>query len=387
MANQPIPVAAAHVDYETGTLRARTQLLDRLTHPTCIKPAAAAARSPREELFLRMQEAPGGTGFLVELRAHLLRGLREHPGWVPVEADLARALRSVFNRSRLRFVRLDAKTPEPILDKLIEYEAVHAIRNHHELRRRLEADRRCYAYFHPDWPGEPLVFTEVALTRGLSDKVQPLLDPASPIDDAAACDCAIFYSITNCQPGLRGFAFGNALILRVLDELRTELPGLRSFATLSPIPGFRSWLSAMATAAGHASRLASLVQGLDERAWSASASAAGELEALLVPLCALYLVQARHGGEPADPVARFHLGNGARLERINWMSDLSPAGLSRSAGLTANYVYQPRALARRHRAYEQRCGVCATRELQQLAQRAVRLLGRELPPANLPISA
>ena len=251
------------------------------------------------------------------------------------------ALQSVFNRELLEFRRMDRNTPVPMLNKLIHYEAVHQVDGWRDLWRRLATDRRCYAFFHPAWPGEPLVFTEVALTRGMSPKLQPLLDPTSPVVDADLCDCAMFYSISNCHRGLRGLAFGGALIGCVVDALRAELPRLTTFATLSPIPGFRPWLSDLAKSQDRLPEIATVVATLDASDWSENAQAAAELERELMPLCALYLLHIKEGTAPADPVARFHLANGARLRRVNWLSDLSPAGLRRSAGLTANYVYHP----------------------------------------------
>jgi malonyl-CoA decarboxylase len=330
-----------HVKFsaEPAALRRAAEMY--LGHPsdTTLVELQRAAEAPRQELFRRINGARGGTSFLVDLRRHLLQDLGGHPTWAAVEADLARVLKGVFNPGLLEFHHIDCETPVPVLRKLIQYEAVHEIRDWREMRRRLQPDRRCYGLFHPAWPGEPLIFTEVALTRGMSTKVQPLLDPAAPVIGADSCDCAIFYSITNCQQGLRGFALGQALIGRVVDHLRTELPRLTTFATLSPVPGFRPWLSALASSPGGSPVLAALMAKLNKSDWFADPRVSRELEAELVPLCARYLLYAKHGGEPADPVARFHLANGARLERVNWLSDMSRAGMRRSAGLTANYVY------------------------------------------------
>jgi malonyl-CoA decarboxylase len=344
-------------------------LLDRLAD-------VFAAEGRLQELFLQITEARDGPGFLVEIRRHLLQGLGAHPSWAAVEGGLIHVLKSAFNLGRLEFRRMDKHTPAPVLEKLIQYEAVHHIRGWRELRRRLEADRRCYGFFHPDWPGEPLAFTEVALTCGMSSMVQPLLDPESPVLGVDSCDCAIFYSVTNCREGLRGFALGSALIARVVDALRAELPGLRTFATLSPIPGFRTWLSALAKSPDRFPGIVTLVAKLDESGWSEDARAAAELERDLMPLCALYLLHAKEGTDPADPVARFHLANGARLRRINWLSDVSPAGLRRSAGLTANYVYHPTDLKGNVRAYATQRRVTTTRQLERLSRRAAQACDR-----------
>src|SRR5436190_4514871 len=205
-----------------------------------------AVESPRQELFRRLNMAPGGIGVLLEMRRRLLRGLADHPHWAVIETDLARLFRSWFNRGFLVLQRIDWRTSALVLEKLIQYEAVHEIQGWHDLRRRLQADRRCYAFFHPALPDEPVIFIEVALTHGMSAKVQPLLALDSPVADPASANCAIFYSITNCQEGLRGVSFGNLLIKQVAEDLGREFPRLKTFATLSPIPGFRKWLVAAA---------------------------------------------------------------------------------------------------------------------------------------------
>jgi malonyl-CoA decarboxylase len=346
-----------------------------------------AGESPRQELFLRMNAARGGMALLVHMREHLLQGLGDHGSWAAVEADLAHVLRSIFNGGLLEFHQIDCETPAPILEKLIQYEAVHAIHDWREMRRRLEDDRRCYALFHPSWPDEPVIFTELALTRGVSTKVQPILDPASPVLDPASCDAAVFYSITSCQPGLRGFSFGNGLIGRVVDELRAQLPRLRTFATLSPIPGFRSWLSGVIGSLENRSSMAALLAKVSSSGWSDDPNVAAELERDLLPLCAHYLLHTRRGDDPADPVARFHLANGARLRRINWLSDVSLAGMDRSAGLTANYLYYPTDLERNCRTYGSEHKINATRELERLSRQGASLCGPDAPARVWPISA
>src|SRR3990172_4054356 len=197
----------------------------------------------RQELFRRLNMAPGGTQALVEMRRQLLRGLKKHPAWSAIDADLLHLFRSWFNRGFLRLERIDWRTSAIVLEKLIQYEAVHAVQGWPDLRRRLEADRRCFGFFHPQLRDEPLIFIEVALTRGLSAQVQPLLDVDSLVAVPERADCAIFYSITNCQEGLRGTSFGNLLIKQVAEDLKREFPHLDTFATLSPIPGFRRWLA------------------------------------------------------------------------------------------------------------------------------------------------
>jgi malonyl-CoA decarboxylase len=329
-----------------------------------------AAEPARQELFRRINMAPGGTAALVEMRRQLAAGLAAHPDWRALDADLLHLLRSWFNRGFLRLERIDWRTSAIVLEKLIRYEAVHAIQGWPDLRRRLQADRRCYAFFHPQLPEEPLIFIEVALTRGISAKVQPLLDVASPVEDPGEANCAVFYSISNCQEGLRGISFGNFLIKQVAEDLRRELPRVRKFATLSPVPGFRAWLGEarlrLARGPKGEERLA-LIEQLERPGWQ-NAPAAAALERLLVPLCAHYLLHAKQGREPLDAVSRFHLGNGASLERIDWLGDTSVQGMSRSAGIMVNYLYRLSHVERNHERFVKEHHVEASREVERLAR-------------------
>ena len=327
----------------------------------------AAVQSPREELFQRLNLAPGGIGVLVELRGRLLRKLDQNPHWEPVVADLERLLIAWFNRGFLELRRIDWRTSALVLEKLIRYEAVHEIHGWSDLRRRLAADRRCYAFFHPALPDEPIIFIEVALTQGMSDRVQPLLDPDLPVLPAESADCAMFYSITNCQEGLRGVPFGSFLIKQVVQDLGREFPRIRKFATVSPVPGFREWV------ASHP-ELANVRAKLSQPAWWENRALSAELQQELVPWCARYLLQAKQGDalnarEPLDPVARFHLRNGARLERINWLGDISPMGMQRSAGVMVNYFYRLSDLERNHEAYTRDGEIVAASEIESLAKR------------------
>jgi malonyl-CoA decarboxylase len=329
--------------------------------------------SARQELFRRLNMAPGGTAALVALRRHLLHGLKAHPGWAAIDGDLLHLFRSWFNRGFLRLERIDWRTPAIVLEKLIEYEAVHAIAGWGDLRRRLAADRRCFAFFHPQLRDEPLIFIEVALTRGMSDKVQPLLDVASPVAEPGAADCAIFYSITNCQEGLRGTSFGNLLIKQVAEELKREFPHLNTFATLSPIPGFRRWLAQTETRVqlsmheGGEQRLA-LLAAIEQPDWH-KLEVPETLQKLLMRLCAWYLLHAKRGAEPFDEVSRFHLGNGAALERLNWLGDTSGSGMKRSAGMMVNYVYRLEDVERNHERYFAGHTVVASRAVEKLARK------------------
>jgi malonyl-CoA decarboxylase len=320
---------------------------------------------PRQELFRRLNMAPDGTHILVAMRGDALREACYAPELKAIAADLAHLFSSWFNRGFLVLRRIDWRTSAVIVEKLIPCDTVHQtqgwqIQGWHDLRRRLEADRRCYAFFHPALPEEPIIFIEVALARELAVKVQPLLDPDTPLSDPATAEWAIFYSLTNCQGGLRGVPFGSFLIEQVVDYLRQELPHIRNFATLSPVPGFRQWLG---------DNVPGAIAQLSDPQWVNDPATAADLKRSLLPVAAYYLLRGRQKGEHADPVARFHLKNGARLERLNWLGDTSPAGLERSAGLTANYVYKLADLERNHELYTREHKVRASREVEALAKR------------------
>ncbi len=320
-----------------------------------------AAEPTRQELLRRLNTAPGGTAALIAMRQDLLGHLGADPGLKPLDADLRHLLGSWFNRGFLDMRRIDWQTPAAVLEKLIAYEAVHEIQGWDDLRRRLAPDRRCFSFFHPALPNEPLIFVEVALTQGLAAAVQPLLardgDQVAEHERERAADTAIFYSISNCQDGLRGISFGNFLIKQVVEVLKRELPGLVRFSTLSPVPGFRRWLEKrLAVENADASPDEQAVAGLlvAGRWWEDS-----EAEGLRLPLtrlCAAYLTtvpEAKHGRSkgPTDPVARFHLGNGARLERINWLGNVAPRGIKESYGIMVNYLYDPEQIEANHEAF------------------------------------
>jgi malonyl-CoA decarboxylase len=327
---------------------------------------------PRQELFRRLNLAPDGTRILVAMRSQVLQESDHAARLKPIAADLAHLFTSWFNRGFLVLRRIDWRTSAVVLEKLIQYEAVHQIQGWHDLRRRLETDRRCYAFFHPALPDEPIIFIEVALTRGLSDRVQLLLDPDSSVLDPESAEWAIFYSITNCQEGLRGVPFGSFLIKRVVEDLSKEFPRIKKFATLSPVPGFRKWLSEKAPILEANPKLAlfaAAVANLDSPQWMEDPAMRIDLPRHLLPLAAYYLLHAKQNHEPMDPVARFHLKNGARLERINWLGDTSASGLQRSAGLTANYVYKLPDVERNHELYVREHKVRTSREIEALAKR------------------
>jgi len=331
-------------------------------HPARLNELHVAAESRRQELFRRLNTAPGGTRTLVQMRADLLKTLDDHPDRAIVEADLLHLFRSWFNRGFLVMQRIDWRTSALILERLIQYEAVHQIQGWDDLRRRLEKDRRCYAFFHPALPDEPLIFIEAALTPGILGYVRPLLDPQSTVEDPDAARCAIFYSITNCQAGLRGVSFGNFLIKQVVEDLSREFRRIRKFATLSPIPGFRSWLTV------HRELMSASLAALTLDGPAALAAVVDPARDEIMQLCAYYLLHAKRERAPLDPVARFHLANGARLARLNWGGDLSFAGFASSLGITANYVYRIADVEENHEAYAKDFKVVASFTLERLAR-------------------
>jgi malonyl-CoA decarboxylase len=310
---------------------------------------ADAADPTRQEVLRRMNMAPGGTAALVAMRKELLAQLKAAPELKLLDSDLRHLFASWFNRGFLELRRIDWQSPAAVLDKLIAYEAVHEIQGWDDLRRRLAPDRRCFGFFHPALPGEPLIFVEVALTEGLAAAVQPLLAPdgdeAAARARAARADTAIFYSISNCQDGLRGVSFGNFLIKQVVEELKAELPQLTQFSTLSPVPGFRRWLEKRNEPGDIA-----VLAALKTEDWWQDAAQAEALRQPLLGLCAAYLTKAPTT-KTLDPVARFHLGNGARLERVNWLGNVASRGIKESYGIMVNYLYDPDTIEANHEAF------------------------------------
>jgi malonyl-CoA decarboxylase len=327
-----------------------------------------AVESPRQELFRRLNVTPGATAMLVDLRRQILHELKSNPQFAGVDADLSHLFGSWFNRGFLKLERIDWRTPAIVLEKLIAYEAVHEISGWKDLRRRLAADRRCFGFFHPALPDEPLIFIEVALSDRVSDAVAPLLDPESAEADPARADSAIFYSITNCQQGLRGISFGNMLIKHVVEELSREFPRLKTFATLSPVPGFRAWLAELIR---NNAAIAANLAPLQNPGWHHDASLTNALRDILMPLCAYYLLQAKKDNSPLDAVARFHLGNGARLERLNWLADTSRQGVQRSACMMVNYVYRLDEVEQNHEAFVREGAIAASHGVRKLVRDCV----------------
>jgi malonyl-CoA decarboxylase len=342
--------------------------------PAEVATAKAALRRalepPRLRLLTQFTTIPDGWKFLVDLRGFLLRTRRHDKLLAAVEADLRGLLAAWFDIGLLELQSIDWNSPAMLLEKLVGYEAVHEIRSWRDLKNRLDSDRRCYAFFHPRMPGEPLIFVEVALVKGLAGSVQGLLDEKAPLLDPREADTAIFYSISNCQDGLAGISFGNFLIKRVVEVLSAEFRSLKTFATLSPIPGFRAWLD-VKLAADHSGLLsdeesASLCSAmpapageqalagiLAKRGWWREVGLRKTAEPVLLRLCAHYLlVEASDGARRArDPVAHFHLSNGARVERITALGDTSEKGAKEGATLMVNYLYDPAKIEDWHEDY------------------------------------
>jgi malonyl-CoA decarboxylase len=326
-----------------------------------------ASEPRRQELIRRLNRAPGGTGELVAMRADLLDITKDKKHLAALDRDIVHLLSSWFNRGFLVLRRIDWSSPANILEKIIRYEAVHEIRDWDDLRRRIDpVDRRCYAFFHPALLDEPLIFVEVALTESIPGAIAPLLaEDRSPVAIERA-RTAVFYSISNTQRGLGGISFGNFLIKQVVEELQRELPKLDTFVTLSPVPGFMQWLK-QASDVPVSDEGRALLGQLDTPGWTENAELSVQLRSIVEPLAAHYFLKARTPkGRLIDPVARFHLGNGARLERIDWLGDLSPKGLRESAGIMVNYLYRLDDIEKNHEAYANRDEIAASSAVKKL---------------------
>ncbi|HKS18879.1 MAG TPA: malonyl-CoA decarboxylase family protein [Bradyrhizobium sp.] len=332
----------------------------------------AAAEPRRQELIRRINLAFGGTAALVLLREELLRRRGRHPELKAVDADFVHLFSSWFNRGFLVLRRIDWSTPANILEKIIRYEAVHAIRDWDDLRNRLEpGDRRCYGFFHPQLVDEPLIFVEVALTQDMPSAISPLLDLGRPVIGGDEATTAVFYSISNTQRGLAGVSFGNFLIKQVVEDLKQELPNLSRFVTLSPVPAFAEWLARLRANDDRQILDAEMKQDLaflDRPNWWADEERTASLAPLMRWLAAYYFFHAKgRDGRPLDPVARFHLGNGARLQRLNPLGDTSAKGLQQSFGLMVNYLYDLTAIETNHEAFAEKGTVVAEASIGRLA--------------------
>jgi malonyl-CoA decarboxylase len=339
---------ATELDIHPDKVRTALESYETAPSRKTYKAFAGAAEPPRQELIRRLNQVPGATGTLVRMRADLLRLGRNVPELEALDLDFVHLFASWFNRGFLVLRAINWQSPAHILEKIIAYEAVHAIDDWGQLRRRLEPlDRRCFAFFHPSMPDEPLIFVEIALTVGIPNSIQALLAENRNATSAREADTAVFYSISNCQPGLAGISFGNLLIKQVASDLSVDLPNLRTFVTLSPIPGLSKWLAQHNTP-------------IDARA----------SETMAIP-AAHYLLHAKdHAGRPLDPVARFHLGNGAELHAVHGGADMSGNGLAQSGGAMVNYLYDLNRVVQNQELFEQTVTVIASNEVKQLASRA-----------------
>ena len=319
-----------------------------------------AAEPKRQSLLRRLNHAPGATGELVRMRRDLLRLLPEMPELARVDLDFAHLFQSWFNRGFLVLKQVTWESPARLLEKIIEYEAVHAIGDWEALRARVDPkDRRCFAFLHPAMPDEPLIFVEVALTKGIPNSVQDLLAPDRAHLDPGQADTATFYSISNCQVGLKGISFGNSLIKQVVALLQQEFPHLRNFVTLSPIPGLVAWMRDLAEQGDGAAQSCLDADHASDKAAAQSLRAFG----------ARYLLEAKDAnGRPRDPVARFHLHNGALVHEIHAQADLSARGLRQSCGAMVNYLYDLEQVEANHESYAAQHKIASTRGMRQLAR-------------------
>jgi len=371
---------------------------DALAHAGDDAAAATAAErrlrqalmAARVRLLTQLNSLPEGVKFLVDLRRDLLDVMGDDPDLKALDDDLRQLLTSWFDVGFLEMRTITWDSPASLLEKLVAYEAVHAVRSWSDLKNRLDRDRRIYAFFHPRMPAEPLIFVQVAFTHGMADSIQALLDESAPVLDPARADTAIFYSISNTQDGLRGISFGNFLIKRVVSDLAAGSPHIRTFATLSPIPGFRRWLSQTGAAAldgllaadtgdeGERVPAADILETLELPDWQTRPDLADRVKRPLMRLCALYLVQPDAKGRTRDPVARFHLGNGARVERIDWLGDTSPKGMAQSAGLMVNYLYDLTEIEENHERFAEGTVVAGSPVRALLEESTGRRLRRRL---------
>ena len=338
------------LDIDPDLLVDLAQKYQETQSPEIFKRLSEASEPRRKELFRRLNHAPGATADLVKMREQLLSLLRENPSYARTDFDFIHLLRSWFNRGFLVLRQITWDTSASILEKIVEYEAVHEIKNLEDLRRRLlPKDRRCFAFFHPSMPDDPLIFVEVALTNGVATSIQKVLSESREEIDLQGANSAIFYSISNCQEGLSGISFGNSLIKQVAQDLSREMPHLKTFVTLSPIPGLTKWIKD---------------EGLEKLV---------EDQGMLKQITAYYLVQAKgKNRRPIDPVAKFHLGNGAIIHQINIDADLSDKGLLQSKGVMVNYLYDLSKISQNVELFSKEGEISANTTIKSLSRQAGR---------------
>lgn len=375
----------------TADVRTAAQAYIDNPNETTLQALQEATESPRREFFRRLNLSPGATAEIVALRQDLLRAPKSDRGVAAIDGDLQHLLQTWFNRGFLVLRRIDWQTPAAILEKIIAYEAVHEIKGWDDLRRRLDpSDRRCFAFFHPSLVDEPLIFVEVALSSDLPDAIEPLLQARRGEADTAPTT-AVFYSISNCQEGLKGVSFGNFLLKQVVEELVRELPSLKTFVTLSPAPHFARWLDRVIAAKDDSKVTAKdleILRVLRDPSWSDVARDLGAqvapLRNVLLQLAAHYFLVDRSADQrPIDPVARFHLGNGARLERINWLADTSEKGLREAHGLMVNYRYDLAEIEKNHEAFAADGTVAASKAVRALLRAQPKV--KALPAPGEPV--
>ena len=338
------------LDIDPDLLMSLAQKYQETQSPEIFKRLSEASEPRRKELFRRLNHAPGATADLVKMREQLLSLLRENPSYARTDFDFIHLLRSWFNRGFLVLRQITWDTSASILEKIVEYEAVHEIKNLEDLRRRLlPKDRRCFAFFHPSMPDDPLIFVEVALTNGVATSIQKVLSESREEIDLQGANSAIFYSISNCQEGLSGISFGNSLIKQVAQDLSREMPHLKTFVTLSPIPGLTKWIKD---------------EGLEKLV---------EDQGMLKQITAHYLVEAKgKNRRPIDPVAKFHLGNGAIIHQINIDADLSEKGLLQSKGVMVNYLYDLSKISQNVELFSKEGDISANTTIKALSRQAGR---------------
>jgi len=338
------------LDIDPDLLVSLAQKYQETQSPEIFKRLSEASEPRRKELFRRLNHAPGATADLVKMREQLLSLLRENPSYARTDFDFIHLLRSWFNRGFLVLRQITWDTSASILEKIVEYEAVHEIKNLEDLRRRLlPKDRRCFAFFHPSMPDDPLIFVEVALTNGVATSIQKVLSESREEIDLQGANSAVFYSISNCQEGLSGISFGNSLIKQVAQDLSREMPHLKTFVTLSPIPGLTKWIKD---------------EGLEKLV---------EDQGMLKQITAHYLVEAKgKNRRPIDPVAKFHLGNGAIIHQINIDADLSEKGLLQSKGVMVNYLYDLSKISQNVELFSKEGDISANTTIKSLSRQAGR---------------
>ena len=338
------------LDIDPDLLVNLAQKYQETQSPEIFKRLSEASEPRRKELFRRLNHAPGATADLVKMREQLLSLLRENPSYARTDFDFIHLLRSWFNRGFLVLRQITWDTSASILEKIVEYEAVHEIKNLEDLRRRvLPKDRRCFAFFHPSMPDDPLIFVEVALTNGVATSIQKVLSESREEIDLQGANSAVFYSISNCQEGLSGISFGNSLIKQVVQDLSREMPHLKTFVTLSPIPGLTKWIKD---------------EGLEKLV---------EDQGMLKQITAHYLVEAKgKNRRPIDPVAKFHLGNGAIIHQINIDADLSEKGLLQSKGVMVNYLYDLSKISQNVELFSKEGEISANTTIKSLSRQAGR---------------